>query len=398
MAGPSQLGGGTVSNPGRPSFVRPGRASLGFLPSILFEGDLPSVADAPSAGAVAGVARPVAPRGLLDVEGARRASAPASAGLVDDVWLQPRDPMGWVAHWSANPAHRAAAEETLGRGRWWVRLREASEGGRVVAERPAAEHEGSAVVHVDDPCRRYVAELGYDSFQSGWHPIVSTVSPALPVESVTAADAEPVVPRAPQGAVSLPGPTPLAAEHSAAPVAGAREDDAPPTPSAEVRRTWEAWKAGDRGDSSAWADGGGNLVETAAERAMRAAMNGRGEGRGPTDGVSSGAWVAPGSLVAGPGAFRFAVNVEVIVHGSTEPDARVTLGGRPVALRPDGSFSVRWLLPDGDFRVPAAAVAADGRERREVRLRLMRGTATPGRVGTHALEPGANDPISGWAG
>ena len=67
-------------------------------------------------------------------------------------------------------------------------------------------------------------------------------------------------------------------------------------------------------------------------------------------------------------------------------------------MRPDGSFSVRWLLPDGDFRIPAVAVAADGRERREARVRLMRGTATPGGVGTHALEPGATDPISGWAG
>ena len=378
--------------------MRPGRAALGFLPSILFEGDLPLEAVASADVAVAASAPRVTPEGRLDAAGPPRGAGAASAGLVDDVWLQPRDPLAWVAHWSANPAHRTAAEERLGRGRWWVRLREASEGGRVVAERPAAEHEGSAVVHVDDPGRRYVAELGYDSFQSGWHPIVSTVSSAMPAESVTAADAEPVVPRAPQGAVSLPGPTPPAAEHSAAPVAGAREDDAPPTPSAEVRRTWEAWKAGDRGDSSAWAEAGGNLVETAAERAMRAAMHGRGEGRGPADGVSSGAWVAPGSLVEGPGSFRFAVNVEVIVHGSTEPDARVTLGGRPVALRPDGSFSVRWLLPDGDVRVPAAAVAADGRERREVRLRLMRGTATPGGVGTHALEPGANDPISGWAG
>lgn len=380
------------------SFASPGRGSLGFLPAILFEGDLPLDAVPLADTSVSGPAGGVKAEDRMDAAGPPRGAGAASAGLVDDVWLQPRDPMTCVAHWSANPAHRSEVEKRLGRGRWWVRLREASEDGRVLAERPAAEHEGSAVVHVDDPGRRCVAELGYDSFQSGWHSILSTPSPAMSAESLTAADAEPAVPWAPQEAVSLPGPTPLAAAHAAAPVAGAREDDGPPPASAEVRRTWEAWKAGDRGDSAPWADAGGNLVGTAAARAMRAAKHGRGEGRGPADGVSSGAWVAPGSVVAGPGSFRFAVNVEVIVHGSTEPDARVTLGGRPVALRPDGSFSVRWLLPDGDFRVPVMAVAAHGRERREARLRLMRGTATPGGVGTHALEAGANDPISGWAG
>ena len=96
--------------------------------------------------------------------------------------------------------------------------------------------------------------------------------------------------------------------------------------------------------------------------------------------------------------FRFAVHVEVIVHGSTEPDAVVTVGGRRLALRKDGSFSVRWLLPDGDHRVPLVAMSQDGRERRDARLRLARATDLGGEVGVHALAAGPADPIAGWAG
>jgi hypothetical protein len=55
-------------------------------------------------------------------------------------------------------------------------------------------------------------------------------------------------------------------------------------------------------------------------------------------------------------------------------------------------------LPDGDFRVPAVAVARDGRDRREARLRLLRSTTTEGGVGVHGLEGGAEGSIDGWAG
>jgi hypothetical protein len=87
---------------------------------------------------------------------------------------------------------------------------------------------------------------------------------------------------------------------------------------------------------------------------------------------------APGSLgvtsPAGGGrrqpgagrAFWFRLGTELIVYGATEPDARVTLEGRPVKLRPDGTFTVRYSLPDGERVIPAAAESADGVERIEI--------------------------------
>ena len=86
----------------------------------------------------------------------------------------------------------------------------------------------------------------------------------------------------------------------------------------------------------------------------------------------------------------------MLFRSNTEPDARLTVGGRPVHLRPDGSFSVRWLLPDGDFRVPVVAKSRDGMERREAHVRLTRSTTAGGDVGVHRMAPGPADPISGW--
>jgi hypothetical protein len=58
--------------------------------------------------------------------------------------------------------------------------------------------------------------------------------------------------------------------------------------------------------------------------------------------------------------FWFRVGTELIVYGATEPDAKVTLQGRPVKLKPDGSFSVRFALPDGKQVIPATAESRDG--------------------------------------
>jgi len=64
--------------------------------------------------------------------------------------------------------------------------------------------------------------------------------------------------------------------------------------------------------------------------------------------------------------FWFRVGTELIVYGATEPDAKVTLQGRPVKLNPDGTFSARFALPDGQQVIPAAAESKDGVEKRAI--------------------------------
>lgn len=64
--------------------------------------------------------------------------------------------------------------------------------------------------------------------------------------------------------------------------------------------------------------------------------------------------------------FRLWVSTEVILYGATEPDASVTIRGKEVKLRGDGTFSVRFALPDGSIDIPVTAVSTDRIEERTI--------------------------------
>jgi uncharacterized protein len=82
-----------------------------------------------------------------------------------------------------------------------------------------------------------------------------------------------------------------------------------------------------------------------------------------------------GALVPGKmRKFWFQLDAELIVYGATEPNARVTLQGEPVKLRPDGTFTMRFSLPDGRQIIPAVASSADGVEERTIVLAVERNT------------------------
>ena len=58
--------------------------------------------------------------------------------------------------------------------------------------------------------------------------------------------------------------------------------------------------------------------------------------------------------------FWFVLNTELIVYGATEPDANVEIQGEPIKLRPDGTFTLRFALPDGVQSIPVTAHSSDG--------------------------------------
>jgi hypothetical protein len=91
--------------------------------------------------------------------------------------------------------------------------------------------------------------------------------------------------------------------------------------------------------------------------------------------------------------FWFMVNAELIIYGATEADAKVTIGGNPVKLRPDGSFSFRFALPDGNYDLPAVAVSADGTDARAADLKFSRQSQYLGDVGTHPQDPALKTPL-----
>ena len=72
--------------------------------------------------------------------------------------------------------------------------------------------------------------------------------------------------------------------------------------------------------------------------------------------------------------FHFEVDAELIVFGSTEPNAKLMLQNEPVPVRPDGSFTVRFSLPDARQIIPATASSPDGVEERTIVLAVERNT------------------------
>jgi hypothetical protein len=64
--------------------------------------------------------------------------------------------------------------------------------------------------------------------------------------------------------------------------------------------------------------------------------------------------------------FWLRVDCELIVFGATEPDAKVTVQNKLINLRPDGTFTLRFALPNGKQVIPVKAVSADEAESRNI--------------------------------
>ncbi len=104
--------------------------------------------------------------------------------------------------------------------------------------------------------------------------------------------------------------------------------------------------------------------------------------RRPMHGLSFGS-LGTGALPLLGRGFHFEIDAELIVYGATEPNAKVSLQGEPVQLRPDGTFTVRFSLPDSRQIIPAVAASPDGSEERTIVLAVERNTK--------ALEPMIHD-------
>jgi len=64
--------------------------------------------------------------------------------------------------------------------------------------------------------------------------------------------------------------------------------------------------------------------------------------------------------------FFLVANTELIVYGATEPTAKLFVQGKRVNLRRDGTFSLRYALPDGEQIIPIEAIRDDEKEKRSI--------------------------------
>lgn len=85
--------------------------------------------------------------------------------------------------------------------------------------------------------------------------------------------------------------------------------------------------------------------------------------------------------------FWFQVNTELILYGSTEPDAKVSIQGRAINLRPDGTFTLRFQLPDGVQEIPCVASSADGVSERTITPVVRRQTTSSEREAATTKDP-----------
>lgn len=112
---------------------------------------------------------------------------------------------------------------------------------------------------------------------------------------------------------------------------------------------------------------------------------------GPVSSHSISSWgFAPGAseqVLQPPKAkdFWLVADAELIVYGATEPDAKVTLRGERIQLRPDGTFSFRFYLPDGLHPIPIRALNADEDDERMITITVSRGTEGDGKTNLRNL-------------
>ena len=412
--------------PGTPTREKPGAATPGITGGPVATGRfVPPLPDGAGASPVNVRADPVRPEPATSAtpdSNPTEVPFPASGSL----WLTARDPFCVCAHWQVPVPELNAYARAHPGGTWRLRVHLDSVAGPLIQEQPFAEAD-HRFVPVFQPGARYVAELGYRFADGGWRGLALSSPTITPPDSpaprfdaaeIHRAPAGPVTPDliaqlppdhpepvpAPRYSARLPDIAPPAVLGTDAPPLKPTKTRLPSTRQAQwlTELVWEPVVRPAGAPSSAEvADWQAREVSRAtgdlAAAGTSAASPSSGELAAPGVGLATenlpASEAVPVSPAPPPG-FWFKVNAELIIYGSTERDAKVTIAGRPVALRADGSFSFRFALPDGNFTLPAIAVNSAGTDGRSAQLRFTRATVLTGEVGVHPQDTRLKPPIA----
>jgi hypothetical protein len=420
-------------------FLGPVRKAPAKIPSILLEGDKPAPAPASGPGHRYALG-PTPPVEKLQTEG----ELPDSYGT-GTILLTARDPHWLYTHWDLSGDQQRRYNGLSRDGHLIVRIYIDAAKGKPVAQVHVHPESRHWFVNVDHANTRYVAELGYYSAADKWKVVATsdaTLTPPDAVSTDTTAEFG-TMPEVPMGklvelvkeAVQESAPLAQAMQelraegHPELPrIEVPPEREQPPfSPPVETRRRDAGALRGvdlpapqkkasrPRWTPSAWTPAQERaLAEVISMDHVRRVWMGSLEiteliRRQYVNELASMAAAelvesAPGAItspaaafggisspVAKPGArekgFWFNVNAELIVYGATEPDATVSIGGRRIKLRPDGSFSYRFALPDGNYEMRVVAISADQTDGRAAELKFSRDTEYRGEVGAHPQDP-----------
>ena len=372
------------------------------LPAILLEGDRPkpSLVSGPGEKFALGPTPPA-----QQFEG-QTSELPEAYGT-KRLFLTARDPHWLYASWDLTREQQARCNQQSADGHLVVRIFHAPPAGGLVLEVHVHPESRHWFVHVERAATKYAAELGFYSKKRQWKSIAVSGTTLTPPETISD-DASVEFATIP---VDVPFEKLLALVKEAVqenrPLARAVEDlrreghpelpraaSAPDnrwTPEQEralaevvsldqVRRVWI----------------GSLEITELIHRRLEREISSRsvsqfGLPTSPGGAVSSVSSPFGGEQARAKG-FWFNVNAELIVYGATERDATVTIGGRKIKLRADGSFTYRFALPDGRYDLPAVAVSADETDGRGAELKFTRTTEHLGEVGAHPQDPALKTP------
>ncbi len=357
--------------------------------------------------------RPIAPReaGSSPVE---ERELPEAYGT-QELLLTARDPHWLYAHWDLTHAQQEQYRQRAESGQLVLRVYRDQVAGTPVEETPLAPDSRSWFVHVGQGGTRFQAELGYYDPGHRWESIstsretltppdamsddlsfaVETIPPDLPFAQLLELIKQAAGTQAPlaealqelraTGHPGLPAREQISAKHWTP----KHEDALARMVNMDaVRHVWigslEITEMLRRQLRHEWASGVG---PPSAWPAAGVPFAPAGVGSAPVSGISS-----QGAGPEAERAFWFNINAELIIYGATEPGAEVTLEGRPIRLRDDGTFSFRFALPDGSYGLEAVATAADGTDQRSAKLDFRRRTRYRGTVGQHPQEPHLKPP------
>lgn len=402
--------------------IRAARKAPTRIPSILLEGDRPEATPASGPGQRYALG-PSAPVENLRTEGELPESYETG-----EVLLAARDPHWLYVHWDFSDDQQRRYNAFSRDGHLVVRIRiDAPDSGPVaeVHVHPESRH---WFIHVERANTRYVAELGYYSAADRWKGIAVSCATLTPPDSVSE-DTSAVF-------TAIPFEVPMQkllslvkeAVHESAPLAKAlqelRAEGHPGLPQIEteqprfdsearfqaraetpfVSRPGLHWTPGEWTPAQERA-----LAEVISMDHVRRVWMGSLEitelirrqlvtELAGAAAAELGAPTSPSEAITGisspsrkeaemPKGFWFNVNAELIVYGSTERNATVSIGGRKIKLRADGSFSYRFALPDGRYEMPVVAISADGTDGRAAEMNFSRSTEYRGHVGAHPQDP-----------
>ena len=355
----------------------PAQAESGLQPPlILLEGDEPTFVPLTGPGQKYALGPAAAGAKVAHEE----AALPEAYGT-GKLLLAARDPHWLYVHWDLTPSQQRRYNALSADRHLLVRVHPRAVTERAVREVHVHPESRHWFVHVERAETRYVAELGYYSRGRQWVSVATSRATFTPAETVSTDQTVRFA--------TIPVHVPLSQLATLAkPTVPA---DLPPMESARERALAEL--VGFHPMRQDWISSAevGEVVRGRGEQEVAAAQIVQpAPAGGEAENVSS-PWGVPEQQAKG---FWFSINAELILYGATEPDATVAIEGRPIQLRPDGTFSCRFSLPDGEHVVTLSALSAQG-DLRQAELKLIRHTDYRGEVGAAAQAESLKPPEAG---